>query len=460
MAESKKLKPTVVPAEEFAADVSALLDFARRRGREGREVRTDTRKQRLITTGLPDKPNIQDALEAELRDALEVSVVPAVEAGDTDLFELEKQREIQKKALMVLSRRSLARLAESMALDKRGTAEELAERLARALKHDEQKIAQLIVENAEEPEPERRFSARLFPVERQLDIARVTERIGWALGRYIRIGVARWVVFEEVLHEAGELSLRAQLFSYSAQVDMQDDDPSLAATPSTSMIKLKLFEGHSVVHVDEAGINESRGALKALESVTDIRRLGRLPATPSGLEGALGTFDPVTVLMLDLLYNRASQAQARSIDLTAAKFRMDKEEAHIVAADNPEKPTLRSVRFEGRHLLDSPAACRLIAKEARALVDISMTVGVEAAGGSEEMRFPVRFILSSDHAAVMTGYGLIPRFAGLLNERLIEGVEATIEQGITSRERLEDLAERILAFSSSDEAADRPEMLQ
>jgi hypothetical protein len=460
MTDPKKLEPTIVPAERFAADVSALLDFARQRGREGREVRTKSRKQRVITTGLRDKPDISDALEAELRDALESSIVPAVEAEDSDLFEIEKQREIQKKALMILSRRSLARLAESMKLDKRGTAEELAERLARALKHDEQKIAQLIIENAEEPEPDRRFSARLFPLERTLDLSHVSDRIGWALGRYIRIGVARWVVFEEVLRDEDELTLGAQLFSYSAQVDTQDHDPSLAATPSTSSIKLRLFEGHSVVHVDQAGINESRGALKALESVTDIRRLGRLPATPKGLEGALGTFDPVTVLMLDLIYNRASQAQARSINLTAAKFRMDKEEAHIVAADNPEKPTLRSVRFEGRHLLDSPAACRLIAKEARALVDISMTVGVEVSGGSEEMRFPVRFILSSDHAAVMTGYGLIPRFARLLNERLIEGVEVAIEQGITSRDRLEDLAERILAFSASDEAADRPAMLQ
>ena len=458
MAESQKKKPTVVPAEEFAADIASLLEFAQERGAEARQVQTDTPHQRVFTTSLPTKPDISDALADELRDVLETQIVPAVESGN-ELFEIERQREIQKKALLAVKRSRLSALARSMDLNKRGTSEELAERIVRALGYDEHQIAQLIVENVDEPEPERRFADRVFPVAKPLAIEPIAERLSWAMGRYVRIGVARWVVFEEMEQDEGTLSVTAALFSYKAGVETASDDVNLTATPSTSMVQLKLLSGHSAVHIQHAGINESRGILKALEAVSDIRRLGHLPFSTSGLNGALATFDRSTVLMLDLIYNRVPFAGTRSPDLTAAKFRMERETAELEGLD-PERPTLRSVRFEGRHLLDSIAACRLIARDARALVDISMTVGVPVGNDGEENRFPIRFVLEQDHVAVMTGFGLIPQFARTLHGKLLEGAESSIEDGLANVERLEDLAERISAFSSSGVPTDRAKMLR
>src|SRR5262249_19903453 len=160
----KKRDLKVVPAEKLAADAEALLDFARQRGREARQVRTKSARQRVLTTELRDKPDIRLALEAELRDALESDVLPAVETGDSELFQLERQREIQKKALLALKRPALTELAESMDLDKRGKSEDIAERIARALHFNERDVAQLIIENVDEPEPERRYADRVFPV--------------------------------------------------------------------------------------------------------------------------------------------------------------------------------------------------------------------------------------------------------------------------------------------------------
>jgi hypothetical protein len=164
--------------------------------------------------------------------------------------------------------------------------------------------------------------------------------------------------------------------------------------------------------------------------------------------------------MLDLIYNRVPFAGTTSPNLTAAKFRMEKEAAELESQEDADRPSLRSVRFEGRHLLDSIAACRLIARDARALVDISMTVGFSVGHDEEEIRFPIRFVLEQDHVAVMTGFGLIPQFARTLHDKLIKGAESTIEEGIANLERLEDLAERILAFSASEVPPDRARMLQ
>jgi hypothetical protein len=462
MAKPEDKKPTVVPAEEFAADVASLLDFARKRGSEARDVRTDSPIQRVSTTKLPTKPDIRDALADELREVLEAEIVPAVETEDADLFEAERRREIQKKALLAVKRKRLSELARSLGLDKRGTSEDLAERIAKLLDYDDRQIAQLIVENVDEPEPERRFADRVFPVAESLDIERTAERLGWVLGRYLRIGVARWVIFEELKEDEEEnsLFLKAALFSYAAHVETADDAVSLTATPSTSTIYLKLLADHSAVHIQHSGLNESRGALKALEAVSDIRRLGYLPFSTSGLGGALATFDQNTVVMLDLIYNRVPLAGATFPNLTTAKFRMERGEAQLEGQDDPDRPTLRSVRFEGRHLLDSIAACQLIAQDARALVDISMTAGVSLGSDEEELRFPIRFALEQDHVAVMTGFGLIPQFAKDLHGKLIAEAESTIEDGIANLERLEDLAERIQAFSSSEVAPDRAKMLR
>lgn len=459
MADAQKKRPMVVAAEEFAADIESLVDFAQERGAQARQVRTNTPVQRVITTALPAKPDVRDALADELREVLESEVVPAVESGD-ELFDLERRREIQKKALLAVKRTRLSALARSMDLNKRGSAEDLADRIVRALGYDEQRIARLIVENVDEPEAERRFADRVFPVAEPLEIDSTAERVGWALGRYVRIGVARWVVFEEISQEEDCLSLTAALFSYSAGVEATDGDASITATPRTSTIQLRLLAGHSAVHLQHAGLNESRGVLKALEAVSAIRRLGYLPFSAAGTSGALATFDRNTVLMLDLIYNRVPFAGTTSPNLTAAKFRMEREVAELEGDEDPDRPTLRSVRFEGRHLLDSIAACRLIARDVRALVDISMTVGVTIGSGDEEMRFPIRFVLEHDHVAVMTGFGLIPNAARGLHQELIAGAESTIEAGVANVERLEDLAERIRELSSSEIPSDRARMLR
>jgi hypothetical protein len=461
MADPEKKTPRVVPAEELANEVASLLDLARERGLQAREAQPPSRKRRVFTSS-PKKADIADVLGEDLRQILESEVVTAVAEGDASgMFEHEVEREIQKKALVGLRIQTLRRLADSMGLDRRGRVEDLAERLARAYRYDEHAIAELISENLDEPEPDRRFSERIFPLYKVPDIEAVRERASWAVGRYIRVGVARWISFEELEQDdAGMLSIYGALHSYRAYVTTEDDDVSLGSSPSSTPVKLALRSDESTISIENASASVARAALKALEAVSDIRSLGGIPGLGgNGLMGVLGTFDRQTVFLLDLIYNRVPRAGGRKLNLTAAKFRMSREDQYDQDDSDDDRPSLKSVRFEGRHLLDSIPACELIAQEGRALVDISLTVGQALGSSDEEARFPCRFTLDRDHVAVMTGFGRVPALAISLHSALVDVAEREIDEGVLDVDRLEELAQRIAQLSREGESPDKPTML-
>jgi len=163
--------------------------------------------------------------------------------------------------------------------------------------------------------------------------------------------------------------------------------------------------------------------------------------------------------MLDLIDNRLAAASATEPNLTVARFQMERDPSDA-RSEEGDRPTLREVRFEGDHLLDSVVACRLIAIDARALLDLSLRVSFTDAG-PELARFPVRIGLERDHAIVVTGYGRHqPRASANLHRGLMRAVERAFEEGVVNAKRLESLAERISAFARGNQEAEHATMLK
>jgi len=148
----------------------------------------------------------------------------------------------------------------------------------------------------------------------------------------------------------------------------------------------------------------------------------RLPMSNQAFEGPLGSFAPISVFMLDFIYNRLAKAHAFEPNLTVAQFAVDRREAGV-SAEEGDRPRLKEVRFEGDYLLDSLAACQTIALEGRALIDLSL----RASFGSQEpppARFPVRLSIERDHVLVLTGFGRSqPELSGDLQTNIIRAVE-------------------------------------
>jgi hypothetical protein len=453
---NKRQEPEVRLAEDLAAEVDELLEFAKKRGLVARQG--DTGK-RVMTTH-PDKPNVDEFLRGELRQALEGDVVSATQADDTTgLLDWELQREISKKALLGLRRPALLDLAMRLRLDKRGRTEDVAERIARHYGFDGAAIAQVILDTEQEPEPQHALSDRLFPLERPVqDLESIFPRLKVVLRRFIRVGVARWVLFEQLERRGGALKLTGRLRAFRAYVAGDQEIPQLGATPVDTPFAIEIGADDPFLRIRRGNSTVGRAACRALEAVTELRTLGRLPIGHGGVEGLLAAIDPNTRAMLDLLHDRLRETIARSPNLTVARFRMSEDD--LGDEDRPDRPRLKAVRFEGTHLLDSIPACRLIALDGRALVDLSLVVVANPDSSDEPAELPIRLSFDRDHANVVTDLGNRPDLAIRLHRELLLQVEQALQEGVKDVASLERFVERINEFARSGRPVDRAVMLR
>ena len=452
----------VVPAEDLSAEVEELMRFAAERGRVARAAATTAHQGRApVFTTRTDKADITPYLREELQQALEDEVLPAVSAGTERVIrDWELQREVAKKALVGLRLSTLRRLAQEHVLDKRGRSEDVAERLARAYKFDETAIARLVLDNEEEPEPERGHTDRLFPLAATLDLDAVHQKLERVTDRYIRVGVARWFVFEDLQRSERSLLLTGKLRSYKAFVSSETATPHLGATPSESDVRLRVYDGHRLVRIRGNTTATSRAGMRALEIVTGVSALGYLPVGRAAAKGRLASIDERTALMLDVVYNRLAGAGVRNPNLTVARFQMS-EGGTRARGEESDRPAVRAVRFEGDHLLDSAAACHLIAREGRALTDLSLLVSLNATNSGDEARFPVRIALDRDHGIVVTGFGRErPEASAELHRSLVGVLEDAVNRGIKDPETLETLIARIYERASSDGPVGQADILR
>ncbi len=481
---AERQEKTVVLSEDLSSEIERLLEYGRERGRVARETRLVDSRTQPVHTIHPDKPDITELLREELISALEDEVVPAVRTGPArGILEGELQREIAKKALVGLKLHMLRQIAEKLRLDKRGNLEDVADRIARTYRYDEHEIAQLVLDHDEDPEPDRGHSDRIFPLQDAPDLDHVVKRLGYVTGRYIRVGVARWFVFEEVKAAEGRVILDGILRAYNVSVNVDDDlsvtadadgsaaglpaslDPepsarseaTLGSSPTELPVRVSLLRGSKTLRIRSKNVSAARAAVRALAIATDAETLGHLPLATRAYEGPLGSFAEHTTFMLDLVDNRLADAHASNPNLTVARFAIERsDETH---EEEGERPRVREVRFEGDHLLDSLAACRLIALDGRVLADLSLRVSF---GDSDEVaRFPLRISLERDHVLLITGFGrgLLEQSAAL-HRLLVNAVEQALDSGVKNVERLEALAVRIDAFARANQEVDRPTMLK
>lgn len=452
----------VLHAEDLDAAVEEALEFARERGEAIRGAHPD----RVYTTR-EDKPDVTAALGEALRAALEDEIVSAVETDEgTGILEWEYEREVIKKALVGLKRVELKNIAREKKLEIQGSTEQLAATIGRAYRWDEEEIARLILSREPEATPERGHMARLVPVADPIDPDFVARRLEYVHHRYVRVGVARWFIFEEISRDNDVVVARGRIRSYQAHVTEEIENPTLGATRSEDQIAIRLEGGARLIQMTARNPTAVRSAMKAIEHATGISALGYVPFRQPALEGAAGTFAGESLFLLDVLDNRISEAGFRSRNLTIARFRLSEADELVSGAaleEAPSRPQLKAVRFEGDHILDSVTACHLLAQEARALVDISFTASLfDATQSTRESlpRFPLRVGLERDHAVVLTGFGtLAPELSVAAHVALRAAVIAEISDGISDTAKIEDLSDRIRERSREEEDVNAADML-
>ncbi len=214
------LEAVLQELDEFTASEATRIKEARRAG-----------KSAVDTTW---KPDIKSKLDASLRAVLEDEIVPAVRPESTGkIVPWEFNREVLKKALAALKTDALRAIARTRNLELGGGLEDLTTRIAKHYEWNDEAIAQLILEYSTEPSEERGHVDRLFPLQKAPHLDYVAERLDYVLGRYIRTGIAKWFVFEELDVQTDEVVLRGTLRSFRAGVNEESDLPSVVAVPLT-----------------------------------------------------------------------------------------------------------------------------------------------------------------------------------------------------------------------------------
>lgn len=439
---SEKRESSVMRSEELDAAVDELLQLAQS---EGKALRHRGPKGRVFITDRPDKPKIDELLRRTLRTALEDEVVPAValpSGGSIDPAELH--REVIKKALVTLKLSTLRQLARDRTLLSGGSLEAVAARVAEAYGWNEEEIARLVLANEEEPAVDSGHVDRIFPLADVLNIGNVRDLLSYVQGRYIRIGIARWFVFESIDEGEEDVKLRGTVRSYQASVDDTEELPTLSVVPSEHEVRVVLTQGSDVLRIRRASAASSRAAVRALEVATRLQVLGYVPVRGAALLGSAGfLLDSSSIFMLDLLNTRFREAGLRDLNLTICRFKLGDETAGS-ENDDERKPTLRAVRFEGTHLLDSVPACELLVNERRALVEISLRTRTSSHPDREPAQFPIHVGIESDHVVVATGFGTgQPELSLQIHRTAVAAVVREIQEGVADPGRLDELAQRI-----------------
>lgn len=402
-------------------------------------------------------PDISELAERSLRSYLEDEIVELEPVEDSGIREKEIQREVIKKALVNLKLPALRAVALNRGIPASGKADEIARRVAFSYNWDSSEIAQLILDHNEElTETENGLSTRVFVLREPADFATVEKRLKFASGRYIRVGVARWFVFDRYqrLSETS-LELQGSLRTYQPNVEENAGEASLKAVKKLQTARLQVNAESRYIQVHDANVTAAKAVVSALNLIRAGEVLPYVPGAAVEAEVPSRTLHPSTLFLLDLLTHKLRGNLFQQRNPVLARFRLLKTEDREgeVSQSSTRRPRLSAVRFAGDNLLDSPATCRLMWAESRPLVDLTLRVSVSPLGDEQvRAKLPVRVAVENDHVLVATGLGVGDSTRALeVHLSALSAVTEQIDCGVSS-ERQEKLTEFIETQAASSES--------
>jgi hypothetical protein len=449
-------EPTPITREELDDELNQLLDVMQQAGREANRI---AKEQGADRAKIPSRVPVRDESFRAVRELLEDRLLvtsPVADGEEIDPW--EEHREIAKRALASLKRPQLRAIAESIGVPKSGSREVLLERIVRRYQADEAEIAKLVVMYEEELPSELRHTARLYPLQQAIPSAGVFERLEGYARRYIKVGIAQWFIFRRIERTNGGIIVEGVFRSYRVEAAAAGNgEQSYALKPERRdrVAAALIRPGTSFLEMRAGGVMESRALARAVELAGGLPRNETLPSGSSP-QWDDRQWDAGTLVLLDLLNSNLRSNTVQISNLTMAGFEMSR------ATSPPEegigdRPQVRSVRFHGQHILDSRPACELIVEHER-LAHIALLAWFRPNGG-DRVLIPVRIGLESDHATVITGFGMEPREVSLqLHRMLIRDVEKKLLHGPSDPEGLRRLMGEIEERAKQPEEPERATM--
>lgn len=441
----------IVRLEEFEVQLREVLAFADAAGAEAGEIAAADGNEAVY---LADGPDVSEWVEAALRRSLEAELVVAEPAFEGELIDpRDRDLEVAKKALVHLKLPQLRRLAEDNDLEASGKQTELVDRIARAYQEDQAEIARLVLAY-EEARPEHGLTDRLYPIgEPVADLGATAATFDGLRGHYIRVGIAKWFVFQEVQADENGLWVSGTMRSYTADAKVESDEFELVSVPMTAAATLRVRQQQQFLEVRSHGSAESRAIITAVQWATKLRRAEAIDFSVAVTEGPMMKWDPRTVFMVYFLDRVFPDAGLDILNLTSARF----ETLATRETGFTRRPSVKAVTLQGQHLLSSRSACELIA-QGRGLVEIRLDARYREAA-DDSVVLPLKIALDADHVTVLTGFGTqSPETAARLHRQVVQRLRRALIGGVESDPPLTRLAEQIEERAVGSEPVERADI--
>jgi hypothetical protein len=432
----------VIGSEQLDAELHDLVEEAARYGKRAERAAVQAGESAGPSGREPTDPT---HLVTGLREALEDEVTVAhVVGGESEIEPTEQDHEIAKRALVHIRLQTLRQIAKDLGVPETGNLDAVTDAIAHELRADKEAIAELVVRYEDEPAPERNLTSRLFQLrEDPDDLPALSQRLVYITGRYIRTGIARWFIVRSVDATQALLRLEGIFRFFRADAAQFDEDLTLTAHEQNAAARLVLRAGEPVAEIEAKGEAESKALMAAFEGASSMHRREVLAPAIEPLRGQLATWHTHSVFLVDLLHSRFRDRNIEILDLNTAGFKTERRDRGSAAGEDEEsRPRIRSVRFEGRHLLDSRPACELLSA-GQQLVQLGMTVRFQP-DGAEEYLLPLTVKMAADHVVVIVGFGVVsPKIAQKLRSVVTAGVRRELRSGLADPPGLERLARQV-----------------
>jgi hypothetical protein len=437
----------LMTSEELSGEVAAAVDLALARVSHIEEI---GRRAGLTVFRSEAIPSVTDDMIREIIEILADEVLVGAETeSDLGIPAWEKEKEIGKRALLNLRLTELRQVARERRLPTSGRIDEIADRIVRSLGIDRREIARTIIQH-EQPRPERGLVSRLLPLDETPELSRVRERIEPYVGRYIRIGVARWLVIADVETAADHVDVVGQVRYYRVEPKVDEEDFSLMDSLRRSEVRIRFRRGVQWCELGLKRAGDARGLGYAIKRLFDIAPRATLPLNVHPEEGDLVAWDVRTVFMLDLLQSGLQDRQHAITNMTVVQFESDE--------DQERRVNVTSVRLQGQQLISSRQACEFIV-QGRGMIMITLRLRAQISR-DEFVTIPLRIDLHDDSVVVSTALTDVPdAVTQQVHGHVVERVRATVESGIRNMPGLVSLANQVVQRSTDLRPTEEPDIL-
>jgi hypothetical protein len=386
--------PGLIVEDEYFDSLNELLELAQQ---EGQRNQAEAREERDTAFNLAQVSDLTHETRERLREYLTESDVFAHTTEGSDIPDSVQAREIEIAALSRLKLADLQEMAAEKGIPLVSSKERLAELIV-GTDVSREEIAELALREAN-LSTDIGLVTRLFPLGVPPDLDAAAGRLTKAQGRYLKLRMARWFIYDETQTLTAVVVLRGRMRSYRSKPVLEVEGHRLNVDPHAAKMVARLRTGRKWAEVDGRQLTDARDMAPVMARGAGVSFDPTLSLPMPALDGPLARWSRQTVWMLAFLQFNLEGDGIGIHNYSMAHFEAPNQKEPI----RPDEPRIAEIELRGQHVGASRDACQRIV-EAGGLLAVELVLSF-VPNNSDSYLIPVRIGLDETCATVETAAG-------------------------------------------------------